>query len=125
MAEQPKSRDHEERIRRRAYELWEREGRPESGQEQHWLRAEAELEASGFGGNQGEGNREAALAFDRSQSEFARTADVAGKGASARDALEGPEGNELRRAERAASAHSHGEDVKLRQNPEMESAWRR
>ena len=125
MIEQPKSREHEERIRRRAYELWEREGRPESGQEQHWLRAEAELEASGFGGNQGEGNRAAGLAFDRSQSEFARNADVMGKAAAARDALDGVEGDELRRAERAAKAHSHGEDAGLGHNSEKEPARRR
>ena len=35
----------EERVRVRAYEIWEREGRPEGGAEQHWLRAEEELVA--------------------------------------------------------------------------------
>jgi hypothetical protein len=57
MAALPKSREQEERIRRRAYELWERDGRPEHGHEQYWLRAETELEASGFEENQGESNR--------------------------------------------------------------------
>jgi hypothetical protein len=32
-------------IARRAYELWEAEGRPHGGELQHWLRAETELMA--------------------------------------------------------------------------------
>ena len=31
------------RIRRRAYEIWEEEGRPEGRARIHWLRAEAEF----------------------------------------------------------------------------------
>jgi Protein of unknown function (DUF2934) len=31
------------RIERRAYELWEAEGRPQGRELEHWLRAEAEL----------------------------------------------------------------------------------
>ncbi len=34
-----------EDISRRAYELWEQEGRPESRDLEHWLRAEQELRA--------------------------------------------------------------------------------
>ena len=34
--------DREERIRRRAYEIWEQEGRS-GNPEDHWLRAEREL----------------------------------------------------------------------------------
>jgi len=33
----------DERIRRRAYEIWEREGRPHGRDEEHWRQAEAEL----------------------------------------------------------------------------------
>lgn len=36
---------HEERIRERAYEIWERDGRPEGKAVEHWLRAEAEVAA--------------------------------------------------------------------------------
>jgi hypothetical protein len=32
-------------IARRAYAIWEREGRPNGGELDHWLRAEAELAA--------------------------------------------------------------------------------
>ena len=36
--------DKEERIRRRAHELWEREGRPDGREAEHWDVAERELE---------------------------------------------------------------------------------
>lgn len=34
-------------ISRRAYEIWEREGRPDGCDSQHWLQAEKELKAEG------------------------------------------------------------------------------
>ncbi|WP_411755786.1 DUF2934 domain-containing protein [Sinorhizobium meliloti] len=34
----------EERIRRRAYEIWERDGRPDGEHDRHWHQAEKELE---------------------------------------------------------------------------------
>jgi DUF2934 family protein len=36
---------HEHRVRERAYEIWERSGRPEGKSVEHWLRAEAEIAA--------------------------------------------------------------------------------
>jgi Protein of unknown function (DUF2934) len=35
---------NEERIRQRAHEIWEREGRPEGRHEEHWARARRQLE---------------------------------------------------------------------------------
>jgi hypothetical protein len=35
--------DPDEKIRRRAYEIWEAEGRQHGSHEAHWRRAEAEL----------------------------------------------------------------------------------
>jgi hypothetical protein len=70
--------DKYEAIRKRAHEIWEREGRPEGRHENHWREAEAELAAAGNQGNEGEGNKTAALAFDRSQTEFAQNADYPG-----------------------------------------------
>lgn len=35
--------DHHERIRQRAHEIWESEGRPEGMDADHWSRAEQEL----------------------------------------------------------------------------------
>jgi hypothetical protein len=37
----------EERIRRRAYDIWEREGRPEGRASEHWYRAAVELDRPG------------------------------------------------------------------------------
>ena len=39
----------EERIRRRAYDIWEREGRPEGRASEHWYRAAGELDMPGGG----------------------------------------------------------------------------
>lgn len=37
--------DHDERIRQRALEIWEEEGRPEGREYSHWLRARADVRA--------------------------------------------------------------------------------
>jgi hypothetical protein len=39
-----------EKIRDRAYEIWDREGRQEGRDDEYWLRAERELSASRDGG---------------------------------------------------------------------------
>lgn len=109
--------EQEKKIRRRAYEIWEQEGRPQSRDHDHWLRAEAELAAAGPQGNEGEGSRTAALAYDRSQTEFAEKADVTGLAEAAAAALDGAEGAELRAAEAAGRAHSKGEDPELNKKP--------
>ena len=106
---------HEEKIRKRAYELWEQDGRPHLRDHDHWLRAEAELEAAGPQGNEGEGSVTAALAYDHSQTEFAaEKGEVKRKAKAAKKALDGPEGPELRKAEAAGKARSKGEDPALR-----------
>jgi hypothetical protein len=40
---------HEERTRERAYDLWERAGRPEGRSTEFWLQAEAEIAAEESG----------------------------------------------------------------------------
>ena len=45
--------DDKQRIRERAYELWEREGRPHGRHVDHWMQAEREV--GGRGGAQGAG----------------------------------------------------------------------
>lgn len=37
----------EKKIEERSYHIWEREGRPEGRDQQHWFQAKAELEAEG------------------------------------------------------------------------------
>lgn len=44
--------EEEERIRERAYSIWEREGRPHGRDLDHRLRAEAEIAAEGSGGGE-------------------------------------------------------------------------
>jgi hypothetical protein len=34
---------HEQRVRERAYEIWERTGRPEGRAVEHWCQAEVEI----------------------------------------------------------------------------------
>jgi len=36
---------HEQRVRDRAYQLWQHAGRPEGKSEEFWLQAEAEISA--------------------------------------------------------------------------------
>ena len=36
----------EDRVRQRAYQIWEEEGRPEGREAEHWRRAEVEVEES-------------------------------------------------------------------------------
>jgi hypothetical protein len=58
-------REREERIRRRAYELWVEEGQPEGRAEDNWERARALVEAEdGAGG--------AAVEAERTEVEVAR-----------------------------------------------------
>jgi hypothetical protein len=42
--------DDKQRIRERAYELWEREGRPHGRHMDHWVQAERETGGEGFAG---------------------------------------------------------------------------
>jgi hypothetical protein len=39
----------EDKVRARAYAIWQREGQPESGGERHWAQAEEELRAEAQG----------------------------------------------------------------------------
>lgn len=43
---------HENRVRERAYEIWERNGRPDGKAEEHWRQAEAEIAAEEQGSTQ-------------------------------------------------------------------------
>jgi hypothetical protein len=54
------SPEKEERTRLRAHEIWEREGRPEGKEAEHWERASREIESEEAGGNQHEGGRSGA-----------------------------------------------------------------
>src|SRR5262249_11145814 len=124
MPDGQRASEREERLRGRAYELGEQEGRPPFRAHDHWLKAEAELAAAGPQGNEGEGSRTAALAYDHSQTEFAQKGDVKRKAKAAKKAVDGPEGAELRKAEAAGKARSKGEDPELRKKAKKEPSKR-
>ena len=65
-------------------------------------------------GNQGEGNRGAAKAYNEDTKEFAQSGRVKDSAQDAKEALEGPEGDDLRRAEKEAKSHAKGEDPALK-----------
>ena len=67
----------EARIRERAYQIWEREGRPEGRDFDHWTRAVAEVQAEETGGRSASSGaaREAA---QRTAAETAKAASAKG-----------------------------------------------
>ncbi|MEA1650793.1 hypothetical protein UAJ10_17435 [Nitrospirillum sp. BR 11164] len=66
--------------------------------------------------NEGEGNRTAARAYDKHARDFVATGQVAEKARDAADAVDGPEGCDLERAEARGKAHAREEDKLLRPN---------
>lgn len=61
-------------------------------------------------GNQGEGNRGAANAYNEATEKFVKSGKVEEKAREAAKALDGKEKDELKRAEAEGKSHSHGED---------------
>ncbi len=77
---------------------------------------------SGESANEGEGNRTAARAYNKGVEAFEKTGQVEQKAREAADALDGPEAEELRKAEAEGKRHSHGEDPALKKGaPEVTS----
>lgn len=91
-----------ERIRVRAYEIWEGNGR-EGNPEEHWFAAENEIlgnQAAPRESFHGEAaGREATRAYDNHARKFSESGQVAEKVKEAEAALDGPEREELKRAE--------------------------
>ena len=67
--------------------------------------------------NEGEGNYTAARQFDRAQSDFAKSGKVEQGARDAARAVDGPEGEALRKAEAEGKRHSHGEDPAVTGKP--------
>jgi hypothetical protein len=63
--------------------------------------------------NEGEGSRTAARAYNEKTKQFVENEDVEAKAEEAAQALEGKEGDELRKAEEQGRSHSHGEDPQV------------
>jgi hypothetical protein len=66
--------------------------------------------ADSMSGNQGEGNRGAAKAYNDATQTFVKSGQVAEKARDAAKALDGKEKADLQRAEAEGKSHSHGED---------------
>lgn len=64
--------------------------------------------------NEGEGNKTAAREYNKETTEFAKSGQVESKAREAKQATEGGDGDELRKAEREGKSHSHGEDRLLK-----------
>jgi hypothetical protein len=103
--------EYTERVRSKAYEIWEHEGKPDGRALEHWLEAERQVlgqtgdddqqdsKGSGPSANEGEGNRTAARQYNEAQQPFVRSGKVEKKAREAQKAIEGEEGKELREAE--------------------------
>jgi len=65
--------------------------------------------------NQGEGDYRSARRYDEHVRRTADSGQVEKKAREAEKAIEGKEGDELRRAEEMGKRHSHGEDPQLHQ----------
>ena len=97
--------DYVKRLHLRAYLIWEREGRPEGRALEHWLVAEREAreekDAAGLG---------AGRAYDQGVAEFEKSGKVADAAEKARKALDGPEREELEKAQETARRRGKGDD---------------
>jgi len=100
-----------ERIRERAYQIWEGNGR-EGNPEEHWLAAEREIlgnEAAPRDAFSGEATgRNAARTYDNNVRKFGESGRVPEKVREAEQALDGPEREELKRAEEAGKRRARG-----------------
>jgi hypothetical protein len=109
--------DRMERIRARAHELWETNGREHGRDSEHWLQAEREIDAVEAGGhqaNEGEGNRTAARRYNAAVKRHIEIGHVDQEAHDAAAATDGPERHELARAEKKGRSRSRGEDPVVR-----------
>jgi hypothetical protein len=100
-----------DQLRSRAYQIWEREGRPQGRDLEHWLEAERELEAEERKPRpkKEEAGLEAARAYNRDAQEFGRHENVEAKAQEAKHAIDGAEASELERAEAIGKSRSRGQ----------------
>jgi hypothetical protein len=98
--------DYIGRVRLRAYLIWERAGRPEGRDAEHWHQAEREVaeenDAAGL---------QAGRAYDEGVKEFEKSGRVERAAKEAQKALESPERDELERAQETARRASKGDDT--------------
>jgi hypothetical protein len=92
-----------DRIRERAYQIWESLGQPHGSHDDHWLQAEREVlgkDTAAPDSFSGEAAGQAATrAYDRDVKKFSESGRVDAQVKEAERALDGPERAELKRAE--------------------------
>jgi hypothetical protein len=64
--------------------------------------------------NEGEGNHTATRQYNDAQKRFAESGKVDPAAKDAAQAVDGPKGDELRKAEELGKRHAHGEDPRLK-----------
>ena len=98
--------NYTQHVRLRAYLIWEREGRPEGRDAEHWRQAEQEVaqeeDAAGL---------QAGREYDKGVKEFAKSGRVERAAREAQQALDGSEREELERAQESARRVSSGDDA--------------
>lgn len=70
--------DTDEAVRKRAYEIWERAGRPSGREHEHWAEAAREIEGAGASGNDPSGSGDSGAAEDKANRKNAGNAFVTG-----------------------------------------------
>jgi hypothetical protein len=105
-----------EKIRERAYQLWQQAGEPMGQNDVHWRQAEREYRESTSGkGVEGEGSYVGTHQYDQAATAFAHSGKVGPAADAAVRSLDNPaEAAELKKAEDVGKRHSHGEDPMVR-----------
>ncbi len=99
--------DFAQRIRERAYQIWQSKGCPEGEAEQNWCQAERELSA----GTNDDAELRGAHDYQRNLHAFERDGRVSSAAQEAKRAVESPEGDSLRQAEEKGKQRSKGGDL--------------
>ncbi len=98
--------DYTQRVRLHAYLIWEREGRPEGRDAEHWRQAEHEVaqeeDAAGL---------QAGREYDKGVEECAKSGRVERAAKEAQQALQGAERDDLERAQETARRAGRGDDA--------------
>ena len=98
--------DYLQRVRLRAYLIWEKQGRPEGLAVDHWLEAEQQVanepDAAGL---------QAGRDCDKGVQEFEKSGRVERAAKEAREALDGPERADLEQAQENARRRGGGNDA--------------
>jgi hypothetical protein len=101
-----------EKLRNRAYQIWESKGVQSVATLKDWLEAEGELEEADDRNPRAikeEAGLKAARAYHQEVQEFGRHENVAARAQEAKHAIEGAEASELRRAEAIGKSRSRGQ----------------